>query len=73
MYKKTALYFVPLRFSRHERSVAPSKFNIKAQGLAHYLRWVKLGLDKVYWLYFNDNMVLSNGRTCKKYLSAKYR
>ena len=36
------LYFAPLQFIRQERSVAPSIFNIKAQGLAHCLLWVKL-------------------------------
>ena len=42
MYNKTAFYFVPLRFSRQEWSVAPSIFNIKARRLAHCLLWVKL-------------------------------
>ena len=53
MYNKTALYFAPLRFIRQEWSVAPSIFNIKAQGLTHCLLWIKLGLDEVYQVGFN--------------------
>ena len=52
MYNKTALYFVPLRLSRQELSVAPSIFNIKARGLAHCLYFLKLSLDEVYEVCF---------------------
>ena len=61
------LYFAPLRFIRQEWSVAQSIFNIKARGLAHCLLWVKLGKNDPYGVDFNDNMALSDGRTCKKY------
>ena len=66
-YNVNTLYSAPLRFIRQERSVAPSISNIKARGLAHCLYSLKLSLYKVYWLYFNDNMALSDGRTCKNY------
>ena len=36
-----------------EWSVAPSIFNIKAQGLAHCLYWMKLSNCGVYEVYFN--------------------
>ena len=36
-----------------EWSVAPSIFNIKAHGLAHFLYWMKLSNYGVYEVYFN--------------------
>ena len=51
-YNKTALYFVPLQFCRHERSVAPSILNIKARGLAQCILWLKLSYNEVYEVSF---------------------
>ena len=55
MYNKTALYFVPLRFSRQEWSVASSIFNIKTRRLARCLLWIwmKLSQDKTYRVHFH--------------------
>ena len=47
------LYFASLQFTRKEWSVAPSIFNIKAQGLAHCLYSLKLILDEVYEVCFH--------------------
>ena len=41
-YLVNSLYFDPLQFFRHERSVAPSIFNIKERGLAQCILWLKL-------------------------------
>ena len=48
-----SLYFDQLQFFKQEWSVAPSIFNIKAQGLLAYcLLWMKLSQDEVYAIYF---------------------
>ena len=46
------LVFIHFDFLAY-RSVAPSIFNIKAQGLDHCLYQIKLGLDEVYDVLFH--------------------
>ena len=50
--------------------MAPSIFNIKAQGLAQCILWSKLSQDEVYAVCFEALMALSDGRACKKYFCA---
>ena len=47
-YDVNTLYSAPPQFSKHEWSVAPSIFNIKARGTAHCLYLLKLILNEVY-------------------------
>ena len=42
-YNVHILYFHPLKFSRHKRSVATLMFNIKERGLVRYISWATLG------------------------------
>jgi len=51
-----------------EWSLAPSIFNIKAQGLTHCLYWMNLSRHKVYDVYFNVlHLILLS---CKKIISS---
>ena len=46
--------FDQLRFFRQEWSVACSIFNIKAQGLAHCIIWMKLSQNRWAEIYFHN-------------------
>ena len=64
--------FDQLRFCRHERSVAPLIFNIKARGWAQCILWLKLSYKEVYEVCFLALPALSDKRACKKYCFPKF-